>query len=165
MHEYTIEIKEGLIAGLRRSEHNPVNGGFLVLADGVIKKAGELFNLDELDQLDISDLDAQTFPFPQIFQLVNFTLVCTPTKIYKYDGSTFTLVYTAEEGSTWTIADFYNYLVLTNGVELVKLDPETGLFDEYAECSIPNCLCICDVNGQIFLGGPDCSISAGWLGD
>ena len=166
MQEYTVEFKEGLIKGLRRSDHNPVNSGYLIQADGVIKEAGELFNIEEFDQLDLSDLDAQTFPFPQVFQMRNWTILCTPTKIYTYNGSSFTLVYTAElEGSTWTYADFYNYILMTNGRVLIWLDPESGTWSKYIDCYIPTCLCLCDVNGQVFVGGPDCSISAGWLGE
>lgn len=166
MQEYTLEFKEGLIKGLRSSDHNPMNNGFLLQADGVIKEFGELFNIEELTQLDISDLDAQTFPFPQLIQLRNWTLLCTPTKIYTYDGSSFTLVFTTEdEGSTWTYADFYRYLLMTNGKVLITLDPETGAWSKYVDCLIPHCLCLCDVNGQVFCGGPECEISAGWLGE
>lgn len=165
MHEYTVIFKDGLAAGLRSSVHNPRNVGSLIKADGVTQESKELFNLDELSTFDISILDACTFPFPQIFQLREWTIVCTPTKIYTYDGSTLTLVYTAEEGSTWTFGDFYNYLILTNGRELITLDPESGEWSKYLDTAIPNCLCLCDINGQLFVGGPDVSVSAGFLGD
>jgi len=165
MYEYTLMVKDGLKAGLRASKNNPKNVGALVQATGTIQDTGKLVNIDELSTFDISTIEVCTFPFPQVFQLREWTLVCTPTKIYTYDGTTLTLVYTAEEGSTWTIGDFYNYLVLTNGRELITLDPETGDWSKYLDCAIPYCLCICDVNGQIFVGGPEVSVSAGWLGD
>jgi len=165
MYEYTIIYKDGLAKGLRSSEHNPVNQGALVQADGIIQDSGQLYNLPELDTFDISTLEDCDHPFPQIFQLREWTLICTPTKIYTYDGTTLTLVYTAEEGSTWTIGDFYNYLILTNGKELITLDPETNIWSKYIDCYIPNCLCVCDINGQVFVGGPEVSVSAGWLGD
>lgn len=164
MDEHSIIFKEGLTIGLRASENNPRNKGALIQSTGVVKATGEVINIDELETLDISDIEACVFPFPQIFQLREYTLVCTPTKIYTYDGATYTLVYTAEEGSTWTIGDFYNYLILTNGRELLTLDPETNEWSKYLDCAIPFCLCLCDVNGQIFVGGPEVSISAGWLG-
>lgn len=165
MQEYTIFYQEGLAKGLRASEHNPRNSGALIQADGVLVEAAELFNIEELTQFDISDIEDCSFPFPQCFRLRNWVLVCTPTKIYTYNGSSLSLVYSGEEGSTWTVADFYNYLVMTNGKELVVLDPETGNWSKYLDCLIPNCLCLCDVNGQIFVGGPEVSISAGFLGD
>lgn len=165
MQEYTITYKDGLIKGLRASKHNPRNEGALILAEGLIQESGELFNLDELDTFDISDIEDCDFPFPQCFQLRHWTLICTPTKIYTYDGATLTLVYTAEEGSTWTIGDFYNYLILTNGKELITLNPDTGVWSKYLDCAIPYCLCVCDVNGQVFVGGPEVSVSSGWLGD
>lgn len=165
MREYTIIFKDGLSAGLRASEHNPTNQGALIRADGVIQESKELFNLDKLSTFDIAALEACDFPFPQIFQLREWTVICTPTKIYTYDGAALTLVYTAEEGSTWTFADFYNYIIMTNGRELITLDPETGAWSKYIECAIPTCLCLCDVNGQLFVGGPEVSVSGGWLGE
>lgn len=165
MDEYTLNFKEGIKVGLRSSEYNPRNTGALVEAWGVIQESGKLFQQLEFDTFDISGLDAQAFPFPQIFQGINWTIVCTPTKIYTYDGSTLTLVYTAEEGSTWTLADYHNFLVLSNGKELVTLDPMTGDWSKFITCEVPSCLCLCNINGQLFVGGPECSISAGWLGD
>jgi len=165
MREYTITFKDGLKAGLRPSSKTPKNKGALIQADGIAQETGELFNLDELSTFDISAIEACTFPFPQVFQLREWTLVCTPTKIYTYDGTSLTLVYTAEEGSTWTVGDFYNFLILTNGRELITLDPETGAWSKFLDCEIPNCLCLCDVNGQLFVGGPEVSITAGFLGE
>jgi len=165
MREYTILYKKGLAIGLRSSEHNPKNEGALIQAAGIIQESGELFNLDELSTFDISSIEACDFPFPQIFQLREWTLICTPTKIYTYDGATLTLVYTAEEGSTWTVADFYNFLVLSNGRELITLDPESGDWSKYLDCAVPYCLCLCDLNGQLFVGGPEVMVSGGWLGD
>lgn len=165
MEEYTLIFKEGLKVGLRASEYNPRNIGALVEAQGVIQESGKLFNLDDLSTFDISTIEACTFPFPQVFQGKNWTLLCTPTKIYTYDGSALTLAYTAEEGSTWTVADFHNFLVLTNGKELVTLDPISGIWSKFITCEIPTCLCLCDLNGQLFVGGPECSVSAGFLGE
>lgn len=165
MREYTIIYKDGLATGLRPSKHNPKNQGALTKADGVIQESRELFNLDELETFDISTLEACTSPFPQMFQLREWTVVCTPTKIYTYDGVSLILVYTALEGSTWTFGDFYNYIIMTNGRELITLDPETGAWSKYLDTAIPECLCICDLNGQIFVGGPNVSISAGFLGE
>jgi len=165
MREYTLLVKGGLMAGLRKSKNNPNESGALVQADGVIKEAGELTAVDDLATFDISSLEDCSWPFPQMFQLRSWTIVCTPTKIYTYDGSALTLVYTAEEGSTWTVGDFYNYIIMTNGKELITLDPETGEWSKYLDCLIPYCLCLCDVNGQLFVGGPEVSISAGFLGE
>ena len=161
MREYTVTFKEGLTAGLRASSSVQRK---LVQADGVLRKSEELINLDELSTFDISSIEACTHPFPQIFQLRNWTLICTPTKIYTFDGTTLTLVYTAAEGSTWTIADFYRFLVLTNGNEYITLDPETGAWSKYLDAVISECLCVCDVNGQLFAGGPEVSVGAGFLG-
>lgn len=165
MEEYTLTFKEGIKTGLRKSERNPRNVGALIQACGTIQESGQLFNLANLETVDISSIEACAFPFPQMFQGINWTILCTPTKIYTYDGSTLTLVYTAEEGSTWTLADYHNFLVLSNGKELVTLDPDTGEWSKFITCEVPGCLCLCNVNGQLFVGGPECTISAGWLGE
>lgn len=165
MYEYTLTVKSALEVGLRKSDNNPRNVGALTLADGVVHKSAELVSLNWLTTFDISSIEACTFPFPQKFQLREWTLVCTPTKIYTFDGTTLTSVYTAEEGSTWTIGDFYNYIIMTNGKELITLNPDTGVWSKYIDCKIPYCLCLCDVNGQVFVGGPEVSISAGFLGE
>ena len=165
MYEYTILYKEGLTTGLRASDHNPKNKGALIQADGVIKESGELFNLDELSTFDVSTIEACTLPFPQFIDLRKFILVCTPTKIYTYDGSSLTLVYTATGGSTWTVGDFYRFLVLSNGNEFITLDPETADWAQFSDCEFTECLCVCDVNGQLFVGGPGVSVSIGWLGE
>jgi len=164
MKEYTVFYKDGLAKGLRASEFNPRNEGALVEAQGVFQESKKLSNIAELLTFDISTLDAQTYPFPQVFQLREWTIVCTPTKIYTYDGASLTLVHTAAEGSTWTVADFYQFIVMTNGAELISLDPETGNWSQFIDCAVPYCLCCCDLNGQLFVGGPEAAISAGWLG-
>ena len=165
MQEYTLTIQKALAVGLRNTEDNPKNVSGLTFAQGVLQKAGTLVNLDLLTNFDISTIVACDFPFPQMFQLREWTLICTPTKIYTFDGTSLTSVYTAVEGTTWTYGDFYNYLILTNGQELITLDPDTGVWSKYLDCKIPYCVCLCDVNGQVFVGGPEVSVSAGWLGD
>lgn len=90
--------------------------------------------------------------------------MCTPTDIYTYDGVGLTLVYSAAAGSTWSIADFDTFLVLCNGRVLATLDPVTGVWSEYLECSIPYGLCVCELNGQLFVGGPEARVAGGFLG-
>ena len=163
MREYTVVFEKGFEVGLRHSENNPRNAQALIESTGAFYNKGEVVNVDDISTIDFSALGC-TFPFPQMFQLKNYTLVCTPTKIYTYDGAALTLVYTAEEGSTWTIADFYHFLVMTNGRELVMHWPDTNAWSKYLDCAVPYCLCLCELNGQLFVGGPEVSISAGWLG-
>jgi hypothetical protein len=165
MQEYTIVYKDGLANGLRKSEHNPKNVGALIRADGIMQEAGELSDLPDIDKLDLSVIGACTHPFPQVFQLKAMTVVCTHNAIYTLAGSSLTLVYSATEGSTWTVADFTRFILFSNGRDLVKLDGMTGEWSKFIECHIPYCLCLCDVNGQVFMGGPECSVTAGWLGE
>lgn len=163
MNEYTIIFREGLALGLRHNSYNAKNEQALIRSDNAFYENGVLRNTDEITTIDLTTLDCE-FPFPQIFQLKRFSLICTPTDIYRLDGVTLTWVYSALEGSTWSIADFDTFLVLTNGRVLVTLDPVSGVWNEYFECSIPHCICVCDLNGQLLVGGPEVTLSAGFLG-
>lgn len=149
--------------GLRHYEDNPRDVQALIQSTGVFHNKGKLINVDSLSTIDFSALGC-SFPFPQMFQLKKYALVCTPTLIHTYDGASLTLVYTAEEGSTWTVADFDRFLVMTNGRELVVHWPDTNAWSKYLDCAIPYCLCVCELNGQLFVGGPEVTVSAGFLG-
>jgi hypothetical protein len=140
-----------------------MNDQALVEAQGVMHDSGTMVNLDNLDTIDLSILNC-SYPFPQVFKLTNYTLVCTETKIYSYSGTSLSLVHAVLEGSTWTIADFYDYIVLSNGKDLVVVDPVSGAWSSYAGCQIPFCLCLCSLNGQLIVGGPEVTISQGFLG-
>ena len=163
MNEYTIEFREGLEVGLRHSDKNPKNVQALVRSDSVFYETGILRNTDEISTMDLTALGC-TWPFPQIFDLKSFKLICTETEIYKLSGGSLTLVFTALEGSTWTMADFDTFLVFTNGRVLATLDPVSGIWSQYFDCAIPACLCVCNLNGQLLVGGPEVTISAGFLG-
>jgi hypothetical protein len=165
MREYTLQIEKALKIGLRPSDRTPPNKGVLVEAQGVIQESGELFNLENLEAFDISDIEACIFPFPQVFKLIRWTLICTPTRVYTYRDGVVTLVYTGAEASTWTVADFYDFLLLTNGNTWIELDPETASWCPFSDDEVPSCLCLCDLNGQLFVGGPGATVGAGWLGD
>jgi len=163
MREYTVVFERGFKVGLRHSRDNPRNEQALIQSTGVFHSKGKMIGVTDISTIDFSALGC-TWPFPQMFQLKNYTLVCTPTLIHTYDGSSLTLVHTAEEGSTWTVADFYRFLVMTNGRELVTLNPRTGAWTKYLDCAVPYCLCVCELNGQLFVGGPEVTVSAGFLG-
>ena len=163
MREYTVIFEEGFKTGLRHEAENPRNEEALVLSEGAFYNKGEVVNVTDLSTIDFSALGC-SWPFPQMFQLMEYTLVCTPTLIHTYEGGSLTLVYTAEEGSTWTVADFHRFIVMTNGRELLMHWPDTGRWSKYLDCAVPYCLCLCEVNGQLFVGGPEVSISAGFLG-
>jgi hypothetical protein len=165
MREYTIIFRDGIQRGLRKTEKNPRNSQALTKCQGAFPEDGVVHALDDLQSAEIlSSIDAE-FPFPQIFALSMVTLVCTATKIYEYASGNITPVFEdATEGSTWTVADYGRFIVLTNGAILVVKDAQTGDYEEYTFCDIPNCICVADVNGQMFVGAPGITVSAGYMG-
>lgn len=151
MREYTTTYRTGLENGLRPNERNPRNVQFLSMLRGAIPYDKVISSLRELPD-PISTLNAQ-WPFPQLFHLRRMTLVCDRTAIYEYKDGSLSLLCNAVSGSTWSCADFGEYVVLTNGESLITRDPQTGVFSEYADCAIPSCLCVCEVNSQLLVGG------------
>jgi len=164
MREYTTIFRDGLGAGLRSNERSPKNTQVMVHSDGAYSENRILRTLDVLDKIDTSELDC-SFPFPQILKLKQFTLVCTETAIYEYRNSVITLLLgELNAGSTWTYADYEFYIVMTNGAVMVIRDPQTGTWAKYVGCEIPNGLCVCNLNGQLLIGGHQVTISNGFLG-
>ena len=160
----TVVFKEGISKGLRKSARNPKNNEFFTELSGMFHEEGILRTLEIPDQVDTSALDC-TFPFPQIFRLVGFTLVCTSTTIYRLDNGVLTSLISVAAGTTWSLADFGAYIIMTNGRALVKYDFASGTWGEYVECAIPNCVCLCAFKGQLFVGGPEVSVSEGFFGE
>lgn len=164
MKEYTLVFKEGISTGLRKNARTVMGQQGFVEANGAMVDHGVMVNLDNLSSYDFTILGC-TFPFPQVFQLKNYTIVCTSDKIYGLSNGALNLLYTASAvGSTWTVADFYHYLLFSNGVELVMHSSESGTWSKYIASDIPQSLCVCDLNGQIIAGGPGASVSSGFLG-
>jgi len=151
MREYTVTYDEGFANGLRPNPRNPRNSQFLVMLAGAIPYDKVLSSLDELPE-PIQVLNAE-WPFPQLFHLRRMTLVCTLDKIYEFKSGQLTLLCNTVVGNTWSCADFGEYIILTNGSSLITRDPQTGVFSEYLDCSIPPCLCVCEVNSQLLVGG------------
>lgn len=151
MREYTVTYDAGFANGLRPNPRNPRNVQFLAMLAGAIPYDNVLSSLDELP-VPVSVAGAQ-WPFPQLFHLRRMTLVCTLDAIYELKGATLTKLCDAVAGSTWSCADFGEYIILTNGNSLIERSPQTGVFAEYADCKIPPCLCVCEVNSQLLVGG------------
>jgi hypothetical protein len=151
MREYTITYNAGFANGLRPNTRNPRNNQFLVMLAGAIPYDNVLSSLAELPE-PISVLNTQ-WPFPQLFHLRRMTLVATESGIYEFKNGVLTLLCNAVPSNSWSVADFGEYIVLTNGSSLITRDPLTGVFAEYLDCKIPPCLCVCEVNSQLLVGG------------
>lgn len=151
MREYTVTYNTGLANGLRPNPRNARNVQYLAMLAGAIPYEGVLSSLPELP--DPVSILGCSWPFPQLFHLRRMTLVASLDAIYEYKNGTLTLLCNAVAGSTWSCADFGEYIILTNGSSLIERNPQTGIFAEYIDCKIPPCLCIAEINSQLIVGG------------
>lgn len=165
MREYAVVYKDGLAKGLRPSINNGRNEEFLYAAKGCIPEDGVLQSLPVLyNGFGLPEQCA--FPFPQIFVLRKLVLICAQRNIYELRSLGPELLYQdAPAGSTWTVADFGEYIILSNGRMLIYRDPVTGLFNEYTDCEIPPGICILNLNGQLIVGGPGEIVPQGFTGE
>ena len=149
MREYTVTYVTN--NGLRPNPRNARNSQFLTMLAGAIPYDNVLSSLDELP-VPVS-IAGCSWPFPQLFHLRRMTLVASLDAIYEWKDSSLSLLCNAVAGSTWSCADFGEYIILTNGSSLIERNPQTGVFAEYIDCKIPPCLCVCEVNSQLLVGG------------
>ena len=117
---------------------------------GMIGVDGSLVSLPALTRIATSVI-TDPFPYPQLFVLNTFSIICGSTKIYEYDGSTLTLKLTVTAGAIWDLVSSFNYVYLSNGTVAVERNPDTKV---YALSSLPKFQSACNYNGQLMLGGP-----------
>lgn len=162
MPEFTITFDQGIQMGLRASDRSPMKSEVLVKSEGLIPEQGILHSLEELEVIG-EDLECD-WPFPQIFRLKGLVLVCTKVTIYEYSNDSLTELITVDgAGTTWSVADFWPYVAMTNGRYLVRRDPESGTWSTDEDCDFPICICMTEANGQIIVGGPEVRIVEGVL--
>lgn len=158
MRSFSILLNQ-IHKGLRESKRNPINNPTLVESKGCVPREGVLSALDAFIQLDTSSLGAQVYPFPQFFALRNISIVCTKTAIYEIIGGTLTsMISGLTSGTTWELADFYEFLYLSNGVVTVKRDAGSKAYSLIT--SYPTGTAICNYKGQVLVGAPDCTVGA-----
>lgn len=142
-----------LVRGIRPSVRSPRNLDFLTECVGAVGRDGVLSALDSMTRMNTSVI-TDSFPFPQIFIFNVVTLVCGHGKIYEWNGSSLTLVYTAAtKGGLWSAADFYDYIYLSNGAEAVVRNAASKTYA--IDTTLPTASCICNFNGQVMVGAPD----------
>lgn len=152
MREYTITFQEGFGKGLRAKKHTQKNMQALVQSRGAVPEDGILRSLESIQEFG-SSLGASR-PFPQAFKLKNLILVTLQTAFYQYEDEVFTeLISGLTSGSTWSVADYWPYVVATNGEVIVTRNPQSATWEVVSESGIPNCRCLADINGQLFAGG------------
>lgn len=156
MREFNYTMRKALAVGLRVTTSNKRGHQALVESTGAYPYEGALVSTADLDEIDISSISpAPVFPYPQIFELKQLTIVCTATQIFSYANDTLTLeLASLVEGHKWTVADFGNFVALVNGKQVVYRDGVSKVFTIIDEIGIGSASGICNLNGQIILAAP-----------
>lgn len=148
MREDSFNISKSLAAGLIPTEK------FLRNAPGLI----EAYNCRILENgvgeytaitNPFLGLPACTWPYPQVFNLIDGIYIATETAIYKANSSyvCYAMITNLPAGNLWEVADFMKYQVWTNGVVVVVKDAETGIFAQYGMTHTIESLC--NYRGQL----------------
>ena len=123
MKEFPLELTKSVSSGLSRIVE-PVNAKGLVKSLGLRPRAGFLVHGDTvhnpLGQVTVS------WPYPQVFFGMDETVVATATTIYSVNEEASwdltTIVSGITQGTGWQFADFGDFWVMFNGVEIVLRD-------------------------------------------
>ena len=151
MREFESVFDKGLLQGLRSEAIEPVKDQRLVELKNLRPHE---FGLRPVEYM-INPFDAVfAWPFPQMFLLRELRLMALETAIYECDNLwNPTLVISGLlTGGVWQVADFGDYLLMTNGSQVVSRSA-TGVWDSDAtSTSVPDMATVCNFRGQI-IGG------------
>lgn len=122
----------------------------LVACYNMVQRRGRLMSFEPLLD-ETSGIEAAAWPFPQLFCLKNANYLCGRQKIYMLDSSLGVLSsITVPLGSQWHVADFWDYVVFTNGAtRMYDINVTTG---HIKVSTLPLCGCIDNFKGQIVAG-------------
>ena len=145
MQENRIQLKE-LLSGLRLQHSVAWNTGKLITASGLYRE-GDYYKGDAGTTVSVDS--TYTWPWPQPMNASLGLFIGTATGLYKYtDPSN---VYAVSTPGFWTHADFVDFVLFTNGGELVAY--KDGVFTAVTDETIPIAGCITDVNnGRVIAG-------------
>jgi hypothetical protein len=159
--EFETEFRDGILRALRREQYARDREALL-----------EAFNVESLPNRLVAFVAlthpfsaseaAVDWPFPQLCIGQDVMLLGTRTKVYEVSG-TWTLIAraTVTEYDTWHIADFGDYMLLTNGETVLARSPATGLLSaQTGSTSFPLFRTVCNFKGQIIAG----NIQGAWNG-
>ena len=147
---------KGVALGLRPSSRLAQSTPALTQCVGVFPdqqalNAHEGFNLQDI----ASSIETCSFPFPQMYVGDMFVLIFTPTRVYEYAGGTITEKLSGlTTGNRWEVVDFQNFMMATNGVVTITRSPTTHTWS--VNSTLPQGTTMCEVNGQVIIGGVDC---------
>ena len=151
MKTYDFTIKDLLNKGLRPLEESPRNGLHMTAASNCRPSVGGLVQGDKYTRsFNINEA-------AQIFHTYKGTFVLTADSIYSYsyyEDAITLLIDTIPPGLMWSIADFGEYILFTNGnINLIR-NPSTGVFAADTGLVFPVARCMCAHRGRLLLGAP-----------
>lgn len=135
--------------GLRPREELSQSPAYLSRATNIYLSGDGCFDVEKFTRTFALNEDAQIFPtYKGMFILTKDTL-------YEYENAILTQLLTGlDEGGLWSVADFGDYILFTNGeVNLIR-NPTTGIFSTDHGAVFPLARSICSHRGRLILGGP-----------
>jgi len=158
MREFNYVYKKGLSIGLRSSSKNKRGSQALVLSTGMVPSEETLVALDTQNRLDISTISpAPRFPYPQIFEFAQVTILATATQIFEVasNGTLTQKLVGLTEGHVWSAADFHNFIVMVNGKQAIYRDGQSLVWSADDPYGMASASGVCNFNGQAILTAPN----------
>jgi hypothetical protein len=148
MQRFGILIDEQLGKGLRAKRTSPRQSVSIEELIGVRVGRAGLENRPSMTQPFSVDFQ---WPFPQLFHLEREWLLAYDHNVYRIDPVDWSksLLFGATSDMTWHVADFFDFIVMTNGAEVYVRDPDTGSF---GKSTLPHFKTCCNFNGQLIVG-------------
>ncbi len=157
MKEFFLPLREHLPAGLRHQEEARPGEPGLALAENLRPTLGGL----RAAYSPAAPLEGQVWPYPQLFKTYRGSLLAGATAWHSYSAGVATPLCTGlAAGHTWSIADFMDYLLATNGTAKVYRNPATGAWGVNGDATVPLAGALCTFNGQGLAG----DLPSSWYG-
>lgn len=148
MKTFNFTLKSLFNKGLRPLVESPRNGSYLTEVTNARESEGGLIQADKIIRTFNLNEDAI------IFTAYKGVFVLTATALYEYAAETLTqLLSGLDEGVMWSMADFGDYVLFTNGAVNLIRNPTTGVFATDDGTVFPLARSICAHRGRLILGG------------
>lgn len=155
MKETTINLKDVLGRGLTL-KNNPRNYPMLVDSTGMFVDSA-LESVEQFTRMTMPDGASFTFPYPQLFVLSDYIILCNNNQIWEWGGSSWTSKISGlTPGTTWTCVDRKNYLIFSNMQVTVIRNGRSGEYELNSTLPFGS---YGDFNGQLCVGSPNVAAS------